>query len=60
VVTDVLVDATPVPPSLQRRYSEEGAEPVQVDREAIAGLGVRLHEAALQSTPTGRQVRHSG
>ncbi len=48
--TDVLVDAEPVPPSVRRRYGEEGAEPVRVDREAVASLGVRLHEAALHST----------
>jgi uncharacterized cofD-like protein len=58
VVTDVLVDAGPVAVSLRRRYREEGAEPVRVDRNAIAGLGVRLHEAALQSTSAGDQLRH--
>ncbi len=57
IVTDVLVDAEPVPAWLRRRYGEEGAEPVHVDREAIARLGVRLHEAVLHAT-SGQQVRH--
>jgi uncharacterized cofD-like protein len=57
VVTDVLVDAEPVPARLRRRYGEEGAEPVHVDREAIARLGVRLHEAVLHAT-SGQHVRH--
>jgi uncharacterized cofD-like protein len=58
IVTDVLVDAEPVPAALRRRYGEEGAEPVPVDREAIARLRVRLHEAALHSSTPGHRFRH--
>jgi uncharacterized cofD-like protein len=58
VVTDVLVDDEPLPVRLRRRYREEGAEPVRVDREAIERLGVRLHEAALHGRTPGHHVRH--
>jgi uncharacterized cofD-like protein len=34
------LDVTPVPSSLQARYSEDGAEQVRVDTEAIRALGV--------------------
>jgi hypothetical protein len=44
--------------SLLRRYREEGAEPVHVDREAIGRLGVRLHEAPLRPTTPEPQLRH--
>ena len=58
VVTDVLVDNEPLPARLRRRYHIEGGEPVRVDHEAIAGLGVRLHEAALHGETSGEQLRH--
>jgi uncharacterized cofD-like protein len=58
VVTDVLADAEPVPPSLRRRYRDEGAVPVRVDREAIAELDVRLHERRLHGLAPGAQLRH--
>jgi len=58
VVSDVVVDSARVPAALRRRYGEEGAEPVSVDREAIARLGVRLHEAALHSSAPGHRFRH--
>jgi uncharacterized cofD-like protein len=58
VVTDVVVDAEPVPERLLRRYGEEGAEPVLVDREAIGRLGVRLHDAPLRSATPEQQLRH--
>jgi uncharacterized cofD-like protein len=58
VVTDVLVDAGAVPAEVERRYREEGAEPVRIDREALAELDVRLHEAALHEETPGRELRH--
>jgi uncharacterized cofD-like protein len=58
VVTDVLVDNQPLPARLRRRYRKEGAEPVHVDREAIARLGVRLHEVSLHSETPADQLRH--
>jgi uncharacterized cofD-like protein len=58
VVTDVLVDDQPLPARVRRRYHHEGAEPVRVDREAIAALGVRLHKAPLHSHTPGDQLRH--
>jgi uncharacterized cofD-like protein len=58
VVTDVLVDNEPLPARVRRRYRRQGAESVRVDREAIAGLGVRLHEAPLHSQAPGDQLRH--
>ena len=58
VVTDVLVDRTPLPDALRRRYEREGAAPVPVDREAIAALGVRLHELALHDESAAEQLRH--
>jgi uncharacterized cofD-like protein len=58
VVTDVLVDARAVPPEVERRYREEGAEPVRIDREALAELDVRLHEAPLHHQTPGRELRH--
>jgi uncharacterized cofD-like protein len=58
VVTDVLVDRTPLPERLRRRYELEGAAPVPLDREALAALGVRLHELALRDDSAGEQLRH--
>jgi uncharacterized cofD-like protein len=58
VVTDVLVDREPLPARLRRRYHKQGAEPVERDREAIARLGVRLHEVALHSETSQDRLRH--
>ena len=58
VVTDVLVDSTPLPDRLRHRYELEGAVPVHVDREALAALGVRLHELELQDETAAGQLRH--
>jgi 2-phospho-L-lactate transferase/gluconeogenesis factor (CofD/UPF0052 family) len=58
VVSDVLVDTESLAAGVLRRYREEGAEPVEVDREAIAQLGVRLHEGPLHGEPSGDQLRH--
>ena len=40
------------------RYRAEGAEPVRVDREAIAALGVRVHEAPLLEERPRGELRH--
>ena len=58
VVSDVLAAAEPVPAAVRRRYREEGAEPVHTDRDALAELGVRLHEAPLQRETSGPELRH--
>lgn len=59
VVTDVLVHAGGLPRETLRRYRSEGAAPVEVDREELESLGVRLHETGLVSTEDGgRGVRH--
>ena len=58
IVTDVLVHSGDLPEELLARYHAEGAAPVEVDREEIEKLGVRLHEAALLSKRTEAGVRH--
>ena len=58
VVTDVLVDTAPLPAPLLRRYGDDGAEPVDVDHEAIARLGIRLHEASLHVEAPAHELRH--
>jgi uncharacterized cofD-like protein len=58
VVTDLLVDAEPLPQDLLRRYRDEGSEPVVVDRDAIAPFGVRVHEAAVHVRAPGGELRH--
>jgi uncharacterized cofD-like protein len=56
VVTDVLVHSGGLAEDATARYREEGASPVEVDREEIERLGVRLREADLLSE--GAEVRH--
>jgi 2-phospho-L-lactate transferase/gluconeogenesis factor (CofD/UPF0052 family) len=58
VVTDVLVHSEDLPPHLLSRYHGEGARQVQVDREEIEDLGVRLHSARLLPDPIGVEARH--
>jgi uncharacterized cofD-like protein len=58
VVTDVLVDTDALADSLLRRYRAQGAEPVELDRAALARLGVRLHEGALHTTSAAEELRH--
>jgi uncharacterized cofD-like protein len=58
VVTDVLVDSGLPAGRLLRRYGEEGAEPVRVDRAAVERLGVRVHEAALHAEGPECELRH--
>lgn len=58
VVTDVLVHAGELPEDLVARYEAEDAALVEVDREEIEALGVRLREAAILSEDFGASVRH--
>jgi uncharacterized cofD-like protein len=58
VVTDVLVNSEPLPAQLVARYRAEGAEPVEVDREAIEALGVRVRQAQLLADAPGHELRH--
>jgi uncharacterized cofD-like protein len=58
VVTDVLVPSEELPAQMLSRYHGEGAQHVQVDREQIESLGVRLHSARLLPDPIGVEARH--
>ena len=57
VVTDVLVPAEQLPRRALSRYRAQGAMPVEIDRDDIDRLGIRVREARLISEQT-RQVRH--
>jgi uncharacterized cofD-like protein len=58
VVTDVLVHSRELPELLVARYEAEGAAPVEVDREEVEKLGIRVREAHLLSDAFGTSVRH--
>ena len=58
VITDVLVHSGDLPRELVARYAVEEAAPVEVDREAVERLGVRLREADLLSDDVGASIRH--
>src|SRR5918992_1450734 len=58
VVTDALVHSEGLPEELLARYEAEGAAPVEVDREEISGLGVRLREADILAEDAGGGARH--
>ena len=58
VVTDVLVHSGGVAEGVSARYRAEGASPVEVDREEVERLGVRLREADLLSERAEAGVRH--
>ena len=58
VVTDTLVHAGELPKELVARYEAEEAAPVEVDREEVEALGVRVHEAGLLSDDVSASVRH--
>ena len=58
VVTDVLVHAGALGPGVITRYRAEGASPVEVDREAIEMMGVKMCEADLLSERAEAEVRH--
>ena len=58
VITDVLVHRGRLPEGLVARYEAEGASPVEVDREEVEKLGVRLREAVLLAKDAGGGARH--
>jgi uncharacterized cofD-like protein len=58
VVTDVLVHSGDLPNEPVARYEAEGAAPVEVDREEVGKLGVRLHEAVLLAEDAEVGLRH--
>jgi uncharacterized cofD-like protein len=58
IVTDVLVHSGDLPWELVARYAAEEATPVEVDREEVERLGVRLREADLFSDGAGTSIRH--
>ena len=58
ILTDVLTHAGTLPDELIARYAVEGAEPVELDRERVEDLEIRIREAPLLSTSTGGGVRH--
>ena len=58
VVTDVLVHTGGLSEELSARYRAEGASPVEVDREEVERLGVRVREAELLSERVEAGVRH--
>jgi uncharacterized cofD-like protein len=58
VVTDVLVHRGGLPEGLIARYAAEGAAPVEVDREEVEKLGIRLREAVLLAEDAGAGARH--
>jgi uncharacterized cofD-like protein len=57
-VTDVLVHSGELPGELVARYEAEGAAPVEVDREEVEKLGIRVREAHLLSEEISAGVRH--
>jgi uncharacterized cofD-like protein len=58
VVTDVLVHANSLPPSVLARYRAEGAEPVRLDSKRVERLGVRVHTARLLPDRVVAEARH--
>ena len=52
-----LANSAPVHPGLVKKYQEEDAAPLVVDRERIAALGLELEERPLTSTD-GNYARH--
>jgi 2-phospho-L-lactate transferase/gluconeogenesis factor (CofD/UPF0052 family) len=58
VVTDVLVHSGGLTQALVARYEAEGASPVEVDRDEVGRLGIRLREAVLLSREVEAGVRH--
>ncbi len=57
IIDAVLVNATPIPPSLIAHYAETGSMPVAVDRAALEALGVEVHAADLLAVD-GDLIRH--
>jgi uncharacterized cofD-like protein len=58
VVTDVLVHSGKLAKGWISRYRAQGAAPVEMDREEVEKLGVRLREAVLLAERAEAAVRH--
>lgn len=58
VITDVLLHSGGLPRDLLARYEAEEAAPVEVDREVLEMLGVRVWESDLLSGDLPAGVRH--
>ena len=58
LVTDVLVNATPLPAPLVARYVADGASPVEIDRDRVEAMGVRVREAVMLPDSHGGEARH--
>lgn len=58
VITDVLLHSGELPKDLLARYEVEEAAPVEVDREVLKTLGVRVWESDLLSGDLPASVRH--
>ncbi len=58
LVTDVLVNATPLPAPLVDRYVADGASPVEIDRDRVEAMGVRVREAVMLPDSHGGEARH--
>ena len=58
IVTDVLVHSGTLPKDVLERYEAEKAAPATIDREALAGMDVRLREADLLAPQDSGGVRH--
>ena len=53
-----LVNDTPIPPSVMRGYTREGAEPILCDRDACEALGVEVITRPVSTVENGL-VRHN-
>lgn len=58
VVTDVLVHSGELPPDILARYEAEEAAPVEVDRDVLSEMGLRVRETSLLAKEVGAGVRH--
>ena len=58
VVTDVLVHSGRFAPEVLSRYEAEEARPVDVDREALRAMGLRVRAADVLSGDERAEVRH--
>ena len=58
ILTDVLVHGGGLPEKMIARYAAEGAEPVELDRETVERLGVRVWEPRILAQDIGGGVRH--
>ena len=58
VVTDVLVHSGGLPSEILARYEAEEAAPVEVDRDVLRAMGLRVRETDLLSREIHAGVRH--